>query len=151
MRVPGGVQAHLPVGPGRDLHLPHGEPGARSRLRGFLQRPTPSLGLPGPPRLGSVVTLIGLGGALALEPGSNPARDVGGPRACCSAEPAPPAPASRGRPQTRSRPLPARPAARGLTTWCSVIGLEVLISSNHRPQPNLPHLCLQRSGKGPPP
>lgn len=39
VRIPSGVQAHLHVGSGRDLHLPHGERDSRSRPRSFLQRP----------------------------------------------------------------------------------------------------------------
>ena len=108
VRIPGGVQAHLHVGPGRDLHLPHGER-AEPQLASAKPPPEPQSPpgpFPVPPHFGSTVTLTRLEGSqsaqadLGPEPGPHLARNEGG---------------RNGMLQHRAPPLPPPSGAAGHT------------------------------------
>lgn len=125
MRVAGGVQTHLHVGPGGDLHLPHGERGPQ--LSSAKPPPTPEgpLGpFPVPPHLGSTVALTQLKDSppapadLSLATGPHLARKAGG-LDCMLQHRAPPPPAPKWRPQRRACLGDTEPAPPSLTSFWS--------------------------------
>ena len=133
VRIPGGVQAHLHVGPGRDLHLPHGERSPSSRPQAPSRAPEPSWARPRAPSL----RFDGDADSTRRQPVSSGrprpgARPLLGPecrqptRHVAAPNSASPAPKRRSLPH--AKPGLSVRAASGVTpTWYSLIGLEGLV------------------------